>query len=162
MKRIILYIVFALLLCGCGAEETFETVADEWAAPAMVIPREISVSLPGETTVSAMESDTGRFYFAEDYEVCIQTLPAGDLSATIQTVSGYAKEDLTVMETQTDLAKRYEFVWVSAGEKGERIGRGVVLDDGDYHYVMTVLRDAETTETSQIGWHDVFRSFCLV
>lgn len=162
MKKCVLFVLLSVLLCGCAAEETFETVADEWAAPVMATPREISVSLPGETTVSAMESDTGRFYLCEDYEVSIQTLSGGDLNATIQSVSGYAKEELTVMETQLDGVKRYEFVWVSAGEKGDCIGQGVILDDGDYHYVMTVLRDADTTESSQVVWEDVFHSFSLV
>ena len=59
------------------------------------------------------------------------------------------------------ISDRYEFVWVSAGETGERLGRGVILDDGSYHYVMTVLRDAESTENSQIVWNDVFASFRL-
>lgn len=162
MKKIILCVLMMLLLCGCAAEETLETVADDLVQPVMAQPREIAVSLPGEASIPTMEGDTGRMYLAADYEIYIQTLDAGDLNATIQTVSGYSKDALTVMNTETDGVERYEFVWVSAGEEGERIGRGVVLDDGNYHYVMTVLRDADTTETSQIGWSDVFASFQLV
>ncbi len=161
MKKCVLVGLLALLLCGCGAEETFETVADVWVTEAAATPREVSVTLPGEAAVPAVESDSGRMYLCEDYEIYIQTMDAGDLNGTIQTVSGYAAEDLTVMETEQDGVSRYEFVWASAGENGDRVGRGVILDDGSYHYVMTVLRDAETTKTSQVVWSEVFQSFRL-
>ena len=161
MKKTVLVGLLALLLCGCRAEETFETVSDEWIAPVMASPREVSVSLPGEASVPAVESENGRLYLCEDYEVFIQTLDSGDLNATIRTVSGYEAEELTVMETNLDGISRYEFVWTSAGERGDRLGRGVILDDGDYHYVMTVLRDEGTTENSQVVWSEVFRSFSL-
>ena len=155
-------LLLALLLCGCTAEETLETISDDIVQPVMAQPREIAVSLPGEASIPTMEGDTGRMYLASDYEIYIQTLDAGDLNATIQTVSGYERDALTVMETNQEGVDRYEFVWSSAGETGDRIGRGVVLDDGKYHYVMTVLRDAETTENTQIVWSDVFASFHLV
>lgn len=161
MKRKIIVGLLALLLTGCAAEETFETISDDIVQPVMAQPREVSVSLPGEVSMPAMESDSGRMYLASDYEIYIQTLDRGDLNATIQTVSGYEKDALTVMQTSLDGVDRYEFVWTCAGENGDRIGRGVMLDDGDYHYVMTVLRDADTTETSQIVWNDVFDSFRL-
>lgn len=160
MKKCALLLLM-ILLTGCGAEETLETISDEILQPVMAQPREILVSLPGETAMPAMESDSGRVYLASDYEIYIQTMESGDLDATIQTVSGYEKEDITVMHTQQQGIQRYEFVWSCAGEMGDRIGRGVVLDDGDYHYVLSVLRDAETTENSQITWNDVFRSFAL-
>ena len=86
-------------------------------------------------------------------------MESGDLEKTIHTLTGYDKEDLTVMATSADGINRYEFVWTCMGENGEQIGRAVVLDDGNYHYTMTVLRSAENTENSQIVWNDVFRSF---
>ena len=161
MRKTVLLIIMVLLLAGCGAEETFETVADEQVLPAMAQPMEIQVSLPGEAAMPVMESDNGRFYMASDYEIHIQTLEAGDLNRTVKTLSGFEKEDLTVMETDRDGVRCYEFVWSCTGENGDRLGRAVVLDDGSYHYTMTVLRDADTTETSQIVWADVFASFSL-
>ena len=65
-------------------------------------------------------------------------------------------------ETAQDGAKRYDFVWASAGENGDQLGRAVILDDGNYHYCLSVLRDADTTEKSQIVWRDVFDSFKLI
>ncbi len=161
MQKIILLVLAVLMLSGCAAEETFETISDELIQPVMAQPEEVRVNLPGETAMPAMESDNGRFYLASDYEIHIQTLEAGDLNRTIQTLCGYEKDALTVMETNLDGISRYEFVWTCAGENGDRIGRAVVLDDGTYHYTMTVLRDADTTENTQIVWNDVFSSFTL-
>ena len=160
MKKIIITLL-ALLLTGCSAEETFETISDEIIQPVMAQPGEILVSLPGETAMPAMESDSGRMYLASDYEIYIQTMDSGDLNETIKTASGYEKDAITVMHTRWEGIDRYEFVWSCAGENGDRIGRGVILDDGDYHYIMTVLRDAESTAATQISWNDVFSSFCL-
>lgn len=162
MKKIMVFALVTMLLAGCAGEETLETVADDFVQPVMAKPSEIAVNLPGEVSVPTMEGDTGRMYLASDYEIYIQTMESGDLNATIQTVSGFEKDALTVIETNPEGVDRYEFVWVSAGETGERLGRGVILDDGSYHYVMTVLRDTETEENSQIVWNDVFASFRLV
>ncbi len=151
----------ALLLAGCRAEETLETVADELDIPVMAAPREVSVSLPGESDLGAVEGSTGRIYLANDYQVTIETLDAGDLDKTIREMSGFHREDLTVLETQEDNCKRYEFVWVSAGETGEQLGHGIILDDGNYHYCMTVLRDADQETGTQVVWDEIFQSFSL-
>ena len=47
-------------------------------------------------------------------------------------------------------------------EKGDMLGRGVILDDGSYHYCMSVLRSADGTKKSRIVWSDVFGSFGLL
>lgn len=162
MRKWIGLAVVVWALTGCGAAPTMETVADVMVEPAAPEPRAISVILPGETAMPAMESDAGRIYMGSDYEICIQTLPGGDLSSTVESMSGFAHDDLTVMTTQQDGYARHEFVWASAGEGGDLLGRGVVLDDGNYHYALTVLRSAGTEGTSTVVWDGVFSSFRLV
>ena len=162
LKKYVWVMLSVLLLCGCAAQETFETISDEAVMPVMVQPRDITVKLPGEAALPVIENDAGRIYLCEDYEIVLQTLESGDLEKTMQTVSGYSREDLTVMETLSGDISRYEFVWVSAGETGEQIGRGVVLDDGDYHYCLSVLQNAQKTNNSQINWNQMFRSFQLI
>ena len=161
MKKCFCFLLMTLLLTGCAAEETFETIADEMALPVMAQPGNISVQLPGETALPVFENDNGRVYVCNDYEIVIQTLDSGDLEKTMQTVSGHEREDLTVMETFSDGVSRYEFVWAAAGETGEQVGRGIILDDGSYHYCMSVLRDAEMSKKTQINWDQVFSSFCV-
>ena len=162
MKKIAMGLMLALLLSGCGAKETLETVSDDIPLqPVLAEPAEISVRLPDNAVSPVLESDTQQVYLCEDYEIAIETRASGDLSGTITAMTGFEPEQLTVMHTSPDGVDRYEFVWVSAGETGDRLGRGVVLDDGSYHYCMTVLRDAENQKKSQVVWSDVFASFSL-
>ena len=162
MKKIAMVLLLPLLLSGCGAKETLETVADDIPLqPVLAQPAEISVRLPDNAVSPVLESDSEQVYFCEDYEISIETRSSGDLGGTITALTGFDPEKLTIMHTATDGVDRYEFVWVSAGERGDRLGRAVVLDDGSYHYCMTVLRDAENPKMSQVVWSDVFSSFSL-
>lgn len=163
MRMIAVLVCCVFLLCGCTKEaEVFETVSDDLVSPVMAQPREISVNLPDNAVAPVLESSSEQMYLSEEYEIVIEKLSAGDLNATVQTLSGYDKSELTILETQQGSVTRYEFVWASAGEQGDRLGRAVVLDDGNYHYCMSVLRDAQSTKTSQIVWDEVFGSFSLV
>ena len=154
--------LICLALLGCGREMTLETIADQLTPAAAVQPREISVRLPDDALAPVLDSNTQQMYVSEEYEIVIETLSAGDLDGTIQAISGFDRDKVTLMQTQRDDVTRYDFVWASAGEEGQRLGRGVILDDGTYHYCMTALRDADTSKTSQIVWSDVFGSFSLV
>ena len=159
--KFVMLCLMVLLLTGCGEQETFETISDEPVQSVMAQPREVSVRLPDNAVAPVLENDAQQVYLSDDYEIILETKEAGDLNATIRALSGYDKEKLTVMETQWEDVTRYEFVWVSAGEQGDRLGRAVVLDDGNYHYCMSVLRDAEEPKMSQVVWSDVFSSFTL-
>lgn len=161
-KWMIPVILVSMLLAGCAAEETvYETIADDLVVPAMAQPREISVKLPGEADISAIDGDTGRLYLCDGYEIAIETLEAGDLNGTLLSVCGHNEDELTVIKTKEDDLKRYDFVWTAAGEKGDLLGRGAILDDGNYHYVLTVLREITDGPAIQIIWSDVFDSFSL-
>ena len=159
MKKWLVIAVLALGLSGCGSEEVMETVADEGVVPVMAQPMQIKVNLPGEAAIPVSETDSGRLYLCQDYEIALQTLSSGDLDATLRSVTGYGKEELTVLETLRSQMPCYEFTWTCAGETGDRIGQGILMDDGTYHYVMTALWDAEKTETMQLSWSEVFSSF---
>ena len=156
-------LVLAALLSGCAAEETMETVADDLVQPvAAMEPRQIDVRLPDGAIAPVLETGTEQMYLTEEYELLVQTVSSGDLEGTIDQICGYRPEDLTIMQTHWDGVDRYEFVWAAAGEKGDQLGRAVILDDGHYHYCMSVLRNAQQEKTSQVVWRDVFDSFTLV
>lgn len=161
MKKLVLIILMMGLLTGCGAEETFETVGDEQAQQVVSQQRQIYVELPGEAASPAVESDSGRLYLCGDYEICIQTLEGGNRAATVAALSGYAPEELTVMELEREDVQCWTFVWTSAGETGDRVGRAMVLDDGSYHYCISVLADAETARQNQAVWDRMFETFRL-
>lgn len=159
MKIGMVLLVLAVALSGCGSKEVFETIADEQVVSVMGQPKQIEVKLPGEAALPAVESDSARLYLCRNYEIALQTLSGGDLDATLRSVTGYGKEDLTVLETLRSDMPCYEFTWACAGENGDRIGQGILMDDGCYHYVMTALWDADKTEDSQIVWSEIFASF---
>ena len=154
-------IVLAVMLAGCGSAPVMETVADELVEPAQAPMARIYVELPDEAALPAMEGSESRLYLCEDHEILIQTLDGGDLEETLHTLTGYGSDKLTLIQTRQEGNLRYDLVWVSTGEAGEMLGRGVVIDDGNYHYAMTVLRPAADTENTQIVCRRVFESFSM-
>lgn len=161
MKSVWIWAVLALLLTGCTSVETYETVADEPVQSVMAQPSEIKLELPEEAVLPVMESESGILYICRDFDVAVQTLTGGDLKKTIQQVSGYDQEDLTVMQTEAGEWIRYDFVWTSATDGGEQVNRASVLDDGHYHYVVTATADAKLTEEYREIWNGMFESFSL-
>lgn len=157
--RILAVLLLTAMLCGCAGQEVLETVSDEQMIPVMAQPGKITVSLPGEASLPTMENDNGRLYLCQNYEIAVQTLMGGDLDATLRDLTGYGREDLTVLETLRSDMPCYEFVWACAGEEGEQLGQGILMDDGVYHYCMTVLWDAEDSQSGQTVWSEVFSSF---
>ena len=161
MKKGLLLLLLGLCLTGCAKQETMETIGDEWVQPVMAAPREITVRLPDGAIAPVLKSDTEQMYLCDDYQLLLETRDAGNLAGTVQAVSGFPMEDLTVLHTERDGIDRYDFVWVCAGETGELAGRAAILDDGTYHYCLSVLRNAADTKKTQIVWSDVFQSFGL-
>lgn len=150
-----------LLLAGCKAEDTFETISDVQVEPVMAQLRQVEVDLPEEAAAPAVESESGMLYQCDGYEIMLQTLQGGDLNATIREISGYERQDLTVMYTELPDVDKYALVWACAGEAGERLGKAVVLDDGSYHYVLSILADADRTAEYTEVWNAMFESFRL-
>ena len=161
MKKCWLIVVMLFLLSGCGAQETVETVSDEIAEPVIAQMRQIFVEIPEEAASPAVESSSGRLYLCETYEIAVQTMEGRDLSATIQSVCGYDMDDLTVMHTMQEDVDCYEFVWSTMSESGESVGRAKILDDGNYHYVLTVLGQAEKARSNHPVWLYMFETFTL-
>ena len=162
MKKVLAILLVVLLLTGCGGQETFETVDDMLPVEPVASPQQFFVSLPDEAAAPTFQDETGgELYVCQGYTISKQILESGDLEKTVQTLSGRPKEELQILKTVWSGFDRYDFVWASAGEGGDQLGRAVILDDGDYHYTMAVTRPSNTTETSQITWSQVFSSFAL-
>lgn len=162
MKRMSLILGLLLLFSGCGSRETFETISDEILLPAMAEPAEIWVELPEDSAMPVMESEEGIIYICEDYDVSVQTMARGDLDGTCRKVSGFGVSDLTIIQTAEGEVDCYEFVWTAAGETGQKVGRATVLDDGNYHYVLSALIDADKLAEYQEIWNGIFQSFRLI
>lgn len=160
VKQIWMVAAVCLMLTGCGSVPTAETISDDIPVAAVEAPRQIQVELPDNAVAPVLESDGQQLYFSEEYQIAVETLSGGDLSATVRTLSGCDREKLTLVETRQEDVTRYDFVWAAAGEEGDLLGRAAILDDGTYHYCLSVLRPA-TGEDSQVIWQNVFSSFSL-
>ena len=160
MKKLVCMLFACLLLVGCGAKETFEVISDGYESP-VAEPRQVVCRLPEEATAQTIQSDYGQLYFCDGYEIALQTMPSGDLDKTLRELTGFGKEDITVISTGTENTSRYDLVWTAAGEGGDMVGRAAVLDDGNYHYCMTVMASQENAATLRETWRSLFESFIL-
>ena len=159
--KIATVILLAALLAGCGKTEVFETVHDDLVQSVSVQPREVFFDLAQEPVMPAMESDSGTLYLCGDFDVVVHTCQSGDLQNTVKEVSGFLPEELTLIQTENGDVDKYEFVWTSATDLGQQIGRATILDDGNYHYILSATVDAELMEEYQEIWNGIFESFQL-
>ena len=162
MKKLWVIPILALLLAGCGGEKTLETGTDAVDAPVAATMQQVLVQLPEELSSPVLQSEkTGTLYICDDYSVTVQTVSAGDLNATIRNATGLNREDLQIMQTEENGIKRYRWVWATGGENGVQVGRGCILDDGNYYYVLTAQADEAATGRVQSAWKEIFGSFRL-
>lgn len=161
MKKWCVFLLISLFLSGCAAVPTFETVTDVIVTDDPAQPREVALELPDDASTLTMENEQGTLYLCNDYEITVQTVWGTDLGTTIRNVTGYEPENLTVIQTRENGYTRYELVWATTGETGELLGRCTVLDDGNYHYVLTVMAQAQQAGEMQEDWNELFSSFSL-
>ena len=162
MKKIIAVLALGLLLTGCGGQLTLETVLDTYETPAAQA-QQVELTLPEDAALATIGSaDTGKLYLCDGYSVTVQTVGAGDLDHTLRQTTGFAKEQLTVIQTHVGDITHYDCVWSALGEEGEQTCRGVILDDGCYHYVVTVMADAEIAGQLTETWNEILRSVTLI
>lgn len=162
MKKIWWLLMAALLLCGCSTQQVLETVSDELLLSATAPQKTLSVKLPADAVSAAMAAEDGaQLYFCDGYVLMLQTAPGGDLDRTSRALCGYGRDGLTVMETKRGGLKRYDWTWTSAGEGSVQVGRAAVLDDGDYHYCMSVMADETGSGALDSRWDALFASMAL-
>lgn len=162
MKKLWVIPLLVLFLVGCGKKQTFETIADVPDTPVVSAVQRIQMQLPPELSAPALQGEeTGTLYLCDDYSITVQTVESGDLQRTIRNATGMDKEKLQIIGTKQGVTKRYQWVWTTNGENGAQVGRGCVLDDGAYHYVLTALADEEKAEKVQPQWKEIFASFTL-
>ena len=161
MKKLWLILALTLLLTGCSPVQELETVMDSPVLPKQAEEMTILISLPENAALEVMSSEeTGTVYFCDDFVLTMQTLDSGDIHKTGAETTGYAFDRISVVETIQGSTKRYDCVWSAIGENGDQVCRCAILDDGNYHYILSVMADAEQAgELTENLWNDVFASF---
>lgn len=158
MRKLWIILLLCIVLSGCAAVPTFETLGDVLHEQTLTpVQGQIRLSLPeGAIKLGEQVADV---YVCDDYYLETQTLQSGDLNRTIQAMSGFTADNLTVMTASTGDYTRYEWVWSAASEEGEKICRAAVIDDGSYHYCLTAVAPADTGGELSEDWNDLFSSF---
>lgn len=163
MKKLwCIFALLTLLMTGCSGNMILETVTDAWDDTAIKQMQTVSVTLPKDATVEAMEDGTGgKLYLCNGYTVTVQTMAGGDLDKTLRELTGFSKDQLTLLERQNQNCKRYDCVWTSAGEGEDQVARGTVLDDGYYHYAVVVMAPFSKAEDFAATWQSILSSVQL-
>ena len=163
MKKVLVFLLVAVLLAGCGAEETFETVEDILPVEPVAAPLQFFVSLPEEAASPTFQDDSGaELYVCQDYTITKQILESGDLEKTIKTLTGKSREELQVIKTMQETCDRYYFVWTAAGEDGLQTGRVCILDDGNYHYALSAMAEETKAGSLRQTFQEMFDSCKLL
>ena len=162
MQKMILLLMLCGLLCGCGAQPVFETLGEIPVEGTLAQPQEILVELPGDLLQPVLQSeDLGKLYICDDFTMTLQTLEGGDLEGTLRACTGFGREDLTVISTQLGEVNRYDTAWTATGEGEPQIGRLAILDDGSYHYVLSVMAPSQKSGDLREKWQYLFNTFRL-
>lgn len=163
MKKVLFLLLTAALLTGCGAQETFETVEDIIPVQPVAAKQQLFAQFPENAASAAFSNEeNGELYLSDGCTITKQILPGGDLAETVMTVTGQSKDNLQIMKTRQQGADRYDFVWAAAGEDGLQLGRACILDDGDYHYVLSAMAEESVAADLQETWEDLFSTCCLL
>jgi hypothetical protein len=153
--------VLIMLLSGCGAYGVPETVSDTLDFTVMPAAG-ILFDMPADASEAVFSTEeAGSLYLCDGYTLTVQTLPGGDLNRTLETVTGYEAQKLTVLELEREELSSYRTVWSCAGEGGDQLGRAMILGDGTYHYVLSVMAPAEEVPALTETWNALFDSFTV-
>lgn len=162
MKKLLL-LLLPILLAGCSNQADFETMSDMYLEPQPARADTVTFSVPNDAAVTVMENEAlGSIYLCDGYTITVQTVPAGNLDATLRDITGYSKENIRLMQRDFEGKTRYSCVWTAAGEGGDQVGRAEILDDGDYHYILSVMGDAASAGDLAEAWQEIFATFNIV
>ena len=160
MRKLMMIFALCILLTGCSSTPTYETlgpiqhVSD--TVPQMLTVR---LALPEDAAQDVFYGGENALYECDGYILMLQTVTSGNLSQTIASLSGFFPEKLTILESSRSGIKRYDWAWSAVGEDGDMICRASVLDDGNYHYCLSVLTSAADAGALAEEWNGIFASF---
>lgn len=155
--------VLAAACCGCAAATTWETVDDEIieASGPAEEPYIITFGIPSDVEVEPLTDGTRSLYVQEDgdYEILSDVLTAANHEEAIELVSGFAPDELDVVETTRFGLPQYRFAWVSESDEGSYVSQAAVVEDGSYYYALVFSAREEVGNTYDECAEAVFSSF---
>lgn len=160
MRKLMLILALCIMLIGCSSAETFETLGPiQHVSDTMPQMSKLHLILPEDAAQDVFYGGENSVYECEDYLLVLQTMASGDITRTIKHLSGFSSEKLTILESNFEGVKRYDWVWSAVGEDGDLICRASVLDDGNYHYCLAIVTSAANAGALTEEWNGIFTSF---
>ena len=87
-----------------------ETVTDVYDTATIAQMKEIQIVLPKDTVAETLENGTNEtIYLCDGYTVTTQVLSGGDMEKTFRELTGFSKEQLTVMQRKSGNYDRYDW-----------------------------------------------------
>lgn len=161
MRKLLLVLCAAVLFVSGCAIQTWENVDDPNDVQVMASPATLLIDLPEEAAAPVMKGTSGSLYFCGDFEIMVEQMPSGNLNNTLQTLTGFEREDLDLIQTNRCGAECYEGAWSAVGEAGDHVGRVLILDDGSYHYCVSIMAMAENAGLCAEEWNHIMQSIAL-
>ncbi len=158
--KILAAILCVLLLCGC-ATDVFETVGDGENVAAVAQAAQLMLELPEDAAAQTMDGTNGTLYFCEEYEIMVETFGSGDMQRTVKALTGFDMAELALVRTVRSGVPCVEGAWSAAGEGGDQVGRFLILDDGAYHYCVSVMAEADRAGACADSWQKLLSSAAL-
>lgn len=156
---LVFLVLGAALLCGCQPAETpvAELVTDS-------IPASVTVDTPYAITVSvpqdAQNADEAPFFGAERiyrpedgrYEIETKSILAESPDSAVHQISGYAAEELAVVETRRFSMPEYRFAWYAPDGADGWVCRADLFRDGERYYcVICRVRESAGENCGQLA-----------
>lgn len=158
------WIPVLLLLCGCSTPvwETVDDLQPETAVSRQVQLFELQLQLPEQVQLLAAD-DAGSLWATADSELEIEqrVFLTTDPDSAIRAISGFTKEQLTVLQTTRQGLPEYQFAWVSQTDRGARLYRADLILDGFTCYAVVCSSLEDSGEQYAFQARQVFSSLHL-
>lgn len=161
MRVFLVLLICILCLTGCGAVQTFERIEDSAAVPVMAKASQLELTYADLEEALVFDNGNSKLYMCDGYSVILQTLEGGDLGRTVREVTGLDKEKLTLMKTDNNGIITYQCAWSAVGEGTDRICRAAILDDGAFHYAVTVMTNSGNMAAITKAWSPLLETLYL-
>ena len=158
-----------MILSGCTADQqtVWETVDDEPAVTAGSFTEgayTMSFDVPMDAVLDTAAARSDRsVYSAADgaYEIVSETLLASDADSAVRRISGFAPQELELIETTRFDLPEYRFAWCAGSDEGMRLCRADVIVDPPYCYALTFSTDEQNLKSCRETADHVFESLSL-
>ena len=159
MKKLCLILCMLFSMTGCSTQTFLETVMDVYVPNLQQDKAKVQFDLPQDAAMLTSSGSGDCLYMGEGYEIVLETFHAGDLGETLSSVTGFDQKKLTILELPGADYHKYYTVWSTVGEYGDSVGKCMILDDGVYHYCLSVITDADYTQQLEEMTKNLFASY---